>query len=61
MGSRRVTAMVDVFNALNSDTVTNFRLTSPSTNTPLTVNNRYKELIALIDPRIIRFGVRVDF
>ena len=61
MGSRRFTAMVDVFNALNADTVTNFRLTSPAANTPLTVNNRYKELIALLDPRIVRFGVRLDF
>jgi hypothetical protein len=60
-GSRKITAMVDVFNALNSDTVVNFRLTSPSTNTPVAVNNRYKELIALLDPRIVRFGVRLDF
>jgi len=53
--------MVDVFNATNADTVTNFRLTSPATNTPVAVNNRYKELIALLDPRIVRFGVRLDF
>ena len=53
--------MVDVFNALNSDTVVNFRLTSPAANTPVAVNNRYKELIALLDPRIVRFGVRLDF
>jgi hypothetical protein len=60
-GSRKVTAMVDVFNALNSDTVVNFRLTSPAANTPVAANNRYKELIALLDPRIVRFGVRLDF
>jgi len=60
-GNRRFTAMVDVFNALNSDTVVNFRLTSPSANTPNVVNNRFKELIALLDPRIVRFGVRLDF
>jgi len=60
-GNRKFTAMVDVFNALNSNTVVNFRLTSPSANTPVAVNNRYKELIALLDPRIIRFGVRLDF
>ena len=60
-GGRKITAMVDVFNALNADTVVNFRLTSPAANTPLAVNNRFNELIALLDPRIVRFGVRVDF
>ncbi len=60
-GNRKLTAMLDVFNALNADTVVNFRLTSPATNTPLAVNNRFNELIALLDPRIVRFGVRLDF
>ena len=60
-GSRKITGMVDVFNALNADTVVNFRLTSPSANTPNPVNNRFNELIALLDPRIVRFGVRLDF
>ena len=60
-GNRKITAMMDVFNALNAATVVNFRLTSPAANTPLAVNNRFNELIALLDPRIIRFGVRVDF
>jgi len=60
-GTRKITGMIDVFNALNADTVVNFRLTSVSVNTPVAVNNRYKELIALLDPRIIRFGVRLDF
>jgi hypothetical protein len=59
-GSRKITGMVDVFNALNADTVVNFRLTSSPT--PVNPdNNRYKELIALLDPRIFRFGVRLDF
>jgi hypothetical protein len=48
----RFTAMVDAFNALNSDTITNFRITSGS---------RYNELIALLDPRTVRFGVRYEF
>jgi hypothetical protein len=60
-GSRKVTAMVDVFNALNADTVVNFRVTSVAVNTPNQVNNRFNELIALLDPRIVRFGVRLDF
>jgi hypothetical protein len=54
LGGRRgsVTAMLDVFNALNADVATNFRLTSG----PL-----FQELIALLDPRAVRFGVRYQF
>ncbi|MGE3276274.1 MAG: carboxypeptidase regulatory-like domain-containing protein [Vicinamibacterales bacterium] len=48
----KLTAMVDVFNALNSGTVTNFRITTGST---------FKEVLAILDPRIVRFGVRFDF
>lgn len=59
-GNRKITGMLDVFNALNSSTVVNFRLTSPAAITASTAN-RYKELIALLDPRIVRFGVRLDF
>lgn len=48
----RVTAMVDVFNLTNSGTVTAFRtLTAPP----------FKEVTALLDPRIVRFGVRYEF
>lgn len=56
-GTREITAMVDVFNATNNDVVTNFRTIS----TISAATNRYRELIALLDPRIVRFGVRVDF
>ena len=54
LGGRRgrITGMVDVFNALNSDVETNFRITSGA---------RFQELIALLDPRIFRFGIRYDF
>ncbi|MGE3276275.1 MAG: TonB-dependent receptor [Vicinamibacterales bacterium] len=48
----RVTGMVDVFNALNSGTVTNYRITTGAT---------YKEVLAILDPRIVRFGVRFEF
>jgi hypothetical protein len=51
-GATKLTGMVDVFNALNSGVVTNFRTTTGAT---------YKEVIALLDPRIVRFGVRFDF
>ena len=47
----RVTAMLDVFNATNSAAPTNFRITTV----------RYKEIIALLDPRVIRLGFRWDF
>jgi hypothetical protein len=48
----KLTGMLDVFNALNSGVVTNFRTTTGAT---------FKEVIALLDPRIVRFGVRYDF
>ncbi len=48
----KLTGMMDMFNALNSGVVTNFRQTTGAT---------FKEVIALLDPRIIRFGVRYDF
>jgi hypothetical protein len=48
----KLTGMLDVFNVLNSGVVTNFRTTTGAT---------FKEVIALLDPRIVRFGVRYDF
>ncbi|HYU78506.1 MAG TPA: carboxypeptidase-like regulatory domain-containing protein [Vicinamibacterales bacterium] len=47
----RVVAMMDVFNAMNDGTVTDFRRT--------TVN--YLEATGILDPRVVRFGLRVDF
>ena len=47
----RLTGMVDVFNAANYGTVTGWRST--------TVN--YREVTGILDPRIVRFGVRFDF
>ena len=47
-----VTAMVDVFNLLNHPTATTFR-----TNTGAT----FLEVTSLLDPRIVRFGLRWDF
>jgi len=54
LGGRRgrVTAMLDVFNALNSEVATNFRITTGS---------RHRELITLLDPRIVRLGLRYEF
>ena len=48
----RLTGMVDIFNITNANPITNFRIvTGP----------RFKEVISLLDPRIVRFGVRYDF
>jgi hypothetical protein len=51
-GSTRLTAMVDTFNLTNAGTVTTFRNATGAT---------YKEVTALLDPRIVRFGLRFDF
>jgi hypothetical protein len=48
----KVTAMVDVFNATNAGTITNFRTTTGAT---------FQEVLAILDPRIVRFGVRFEF
>lgn len=48
----RVTAMVDVFNIFNHSTVTTFRTTTGVS---------FKEVTSLLDPRIVRFGVRYTF
>jgi outer membrane receptor protein involved in Fe transport len=47
-----VTAMLDIFNLTNSNVVTNARNRSGS---------RYNEVIALLDPRTVRFGIRWEF
>jgi hypothetical protein len=51
-GSARLTAMIDAFNLTNAGTVTTFRNATGPT---------FKEVTALLDPRIVRFGVRFDF
>ncbi len=48
----KLTGQVDMFNLLNSGTVTVFRTTTGTT---------FKEVLGILDPRIIRFGVRYDF
>ena len=48
----RFTAMLDAFNVTNSGTVTTFRNATGAT---------FKEVTALLDPRILRFGFRYDF
>ncbi len=48
----KLTAQVDMFNLLNSGTVTVFRTTTGTT---------FKEVLGILDPRIVRFGLRFDF
>jgi hypothetical protein len=50
--SMKVSAMVDVFNATNSGTVTNFSTVTGAT---------YKRVIGILDPRVVRFGFKFDF
>jgi hypothetical protein len=48
----RLTAMIDIFNVTNEATVTAFRTATAA---------NFKEVTALLDPRIVRFGVRYEF
>jgi outer membrane receptor protein involved in Fe transport len=48
----KVALLFDVFNATNSDVVTNARNTS---------GPRFKEVISVLDPRVFRFGVRYTY
>ena len=56
----RFTAMVDVFNLLNSGTPIVFRTQSGNVVAGEPFGN-FKEILALLDPRIVRFGVRYEF
>jgi hypothetical protein len=48
----RLTGIIDVFNLFNANPVVNARITTGS---------RFQEIIALLDPRIVRFGFRYEF
>jgi hypothetical protein len=47
----KVTGMVDIFNAMNANTVINFSTVTPT----------YQQVIGILDPRVVRFGVRYEF
>ncbi len=49
----KITGQIDIFNLMNSGTVTVFRSTTSAT--------QFKEVIGILDPRVFRFGVRFDF
>jgi outer membrane receptor protein involved in Fe transport len=48
----RLTGQVDVFNLANNGTVTNFASTT---------GTNFQRVIGILDPRVVRFGVRYDF
>jgi hypothetical protein len=59
-GAGKVTAIIDVFNLNNEDVPIVFRTATaaPAANEPW---GSFQEVLALLDPRIIRFGVRYEF
>ena len=48
----QLTGQVDVFNALNNGTVVNFATTTGAS---------FKRVLGILDPRIVRFGLRYSF
>ena len=50
----RLTAMLDAFNLTNSGVPVTFRTASAS-------NASFQEVTALLDPRIVRLGIRFEF
>jgi hypothetical protein len=62
----RAVVMVDVFNALNHGTVTNFRMQTATAAVTLPDGTRqtvstFQEVLGLLDPRVVRFGFRYEF
>jgi hypothetical protein len=51
-GRAKATLMLDLYNVLNADPVTNFSLG---------VGPNYKRVIAVLDPRVFQMGFRVEF
>ena len=52
VGRSKISAMLDIYNVLNADPVTNFNLnTGPA----------FKRVIAVLDPRVFQVGFRLEF
>ena len=51
-GRYRMTALVDLFNALNSNAISNFNLLNGA---------QFNRIIATLDPRTLMLGARFDF
>jgi outer membrane receptor protein involved in Fe transport len=52
LGKAKISGMLDIYNVLNSDPVTNFNLNTGAA---------YKRVIATLDPRVFQVGVRLEF
>jgi hypothetical protein len=52
IGRSKISAMLDIYNVLNADPVTNFNLNSGAS---------YKRVIAVLDPRVFQVGFRLEF
>jgi hypothetical protein len=50
-GHYKITGMLDLYNVLNSNPVTNFSL----------FNDNFKSVIAVLDPRVAQLGIRLEF
>jgi hypothetical protein len=50
-GRTKLTGMLDIYNVLNADPVTNFNLLS----------DNFKRVIAVLDPRVFQVGFRLEF
>jgi hypothetical protein len=48
---RKITAMLDLYNVLNADPITNFNL----------VGDGFRTVIATLDPRVFQVGIRLEF
>ena len=51
VGRSKITAMLDWYNVLNADPITNFNL----------VGDGFKRVIATLDPRVFQVGFRLEF
>jgi outer membrane receptor protein involved in Fe transport len=52
LGKTKLSGMLDIYNVLNADPVTNFNLNTGAA---------YKRVIAVLDPRVFQVGVRLEF
>jgi hypothetical protein len=57
----RMVFMVDIFNALNRGTPTNFRMQTGTAVVAGETISTFQEVLGLLDPRIVRFGFRYEF
>jgi hypothetical protein len=52
VGRSKISAMLDIYNVMNADPVTNFNLNTGAA---------FKRVIAVLDPRVFQMGFRLEF